>query len=136
MSLCPNEGGSCSSKMKHDRRTTPRSTLFVSHTRLQKHKPQPREISCVRVQLKTLSTTEERRRDKSCFDESTEAKATTTTNLLCIRVSIKMVSVAVITSLYSRPANFEVYVDQYVNYRSSSARSLAFPMIIALFKNM
>jgi hypothetical protein len=39
LSSSPGESGSCSSKTKADRRTTPRTKLFVSASRLQKQRP-------------------------------------------------------------------------------------------------
>jgi hypothetical protein len=43
LSSSPSEGGSCTSEIKHDRRTAPRPKLFVSKRRLQEQRPQPQK---------------------------------------------------------------------------------------------
>jgi hypothetical protein len=43
LSLIPGEGGSCSSKTKHDRRTAPRPKWFFSKRRFEELRPRPRK---------------------------------------------------------------------------------------------
>jgi hypothetical protein len=50
----PGEGGSCSSEIKHDRRTAPRQSLFVSARRSQELRSQTRKLFWVRVPVKML----------------------------------------------------------------------------------
>jgi hypothetical protein len=67
------EGVSCSSETKHDRRTAPRSKLFVSKRRLQKQRPIRRQtvLGSIPARMvsvaRKLSTVEERRQDQSFF---------------------------------------------------------------------
>jgi hypothetical protein len=67
------EGGSSDSETKHDRRTAPRSKLFVSKRRLNKRRIQPRKsvLSSIPNEdcfvVRKLSTTEEWSQDKSCL---------------------------------------------------------------------
>jgi hypothetical protein len=49
------EGSSCSSETKHDRRTAPRQNLFVSARRLQEQRSQTRKLPWVWVPVKMLS---------------------------------------------------------------------------------
>jgi hypothetical protein len=55
LSLSPGEGGFCSSVPKHDRRTDPRTNLFVSARRLPKKRLQTRKMSQVRVPVKVFN---------------------------------------------------------------------------------